>query len=192
MTLKAENIGGFNMKKKRVLSFLFLLTFTFTLLYSLPSVHAVSDADSKTELRAVATTPMAMENYQNIENSLLSAAQYNDITSPNAAASTRFQSRLKNVMHLRKDAKKTYKHEKKFLTKNDRLIFKSYTKSLRSYLYALHDYAIIYQEDTPVINDANTSSDTKNDAQDELNQAKSTFDSAKSTWSTSYNTIVNQ
>ncbi|MFT8747154.1 hypothetical protein [Liquorilactobacillus nagelii] len=180
------------MRKKWVLFVLALFVPIFAIFFNSTSVHAVSTEDSKTELKASVTTPMAMENYQNIENSLLSAAKYNDITNPDESASKRFNSRLKNVMHLRKTAKKTYKHEKKFLTSGDRLILKNYTSSLRNYLYALHDYAVTYQEDMPVINDQNTESDTRNDAQTELNEAKSTFDSSKTAWVNSYNSIVNQ
>ncbi|MFT8392669.1 MAG: hypothetical protein ABF624_01505 [Liquorilactobacillus ghanensis] len=180
------------MKKRWVtIAFTLFVPIFLLFLYS-PNVHAVSAADSKTELKTAVTTPMTMENYQNIENNLLSAAKYNDITNPDKYANKRFNSRLKNVMRLRKTAKKTYKHEKKFLTKGDRQIFKNYTSSLRNYLYALHDYAVTYQEDVPVINDQNTESDTKNDAQTELNQAKDTFDSSKTAWTNAYNSIVNQ
>ncbi|KRL76644.1 hypothetical protein FC36_GL001887 [Ligilactobacillus equi DSM 15833 = JCM 10991] len=135
---------------------------------------------------------MGMENYQNIEDNLLDAAKYNDIENPDQYAAKRFDSRLKNIMSLRKKAQKEYKSEKKFLNSQDKAALKDYTKKLRAYLSALHDYAVIYQNDNPVITNPDTSQEVVSETQNELNESKSEFDKAKNDWVNSYNSIANQ
>lgn len=168
------------------------LSVLIALFITTTSVKAVSAEDSHKELVTVVTTPMGMENYQNIEDNLLEAAKYNDIENPDQYAAKRFDSRLKNVMSLRKKAQKEYKSEKKFLNSQDKATLKDYTKKLRAYLNALHDYAVTYQTDNPVLTDPKTSQDVINETQNELNEYKNDLDTKKADWTNAYNAITNQ
>ncbi|MDD1403582.1 hypothetical protein [Ligilactobacillus salivarius] len=154
---------------------------------------SVSPKSSKEELKAAISTPMTKENYQNLEDGLLEAANVDDIHDHSVTMQgklNKFNVRANNILK-QKISKKDLHKEKKFLTSSDYQKFKEYSNNLDDYLSSLHDYAVKYQSNTPVINDDKTSQSTKDDYQKELDQFKSKFDNAKEKWSNSYDSIMN-
>ncbi|MDE1506271.1 hypothetical protein [Ligilactobacillus salivarius] len=154
---------------------------------------SISPTSSKEELKAAISTPMTKENYQNLEDELLEAANVDDIHDHSATMQgklNKFNVRANNILK-QKISKKDLHKEKKFLTSSDYQKFKEYSNNLDDYLSALYDYAVKYQSNTPVINDDKTSQSTKDDYQKELDQFKSKFDNAKEKWSSSYDSIMN-
>lgn len=154
---------------------------------------SVSPTSSKEELKTAISTPMTKENYQNLEDGLLEAANVDDIHDHSATMQgklNKFNVRANNILK-QKISKKDLHKEKKFLTSSDYQKFKEYSNNLDDYLSALYDYAVKYQSNTPVINDDKTSQSTKDDYQKELDQFKSKFDNAKEKWSNSYDSIMN-
>lgn len=154
---------------------------------------SISPTSSKEELKAAISTPMTKENYQNLEDGLLEAANVDDIHDHSATMQgklNKFNAKANNILK-KKISKKDLHKEKKFLTSSDYQKFKEYSNNLDDYLSALYDYAVKYQSNTPVINDDKTSQSTKDDYQKELDQFKSKFDNAKEKWSSSYDSIMN-
>lgn len=154
---------------------------------------SIPPTSSKEELKAAISTPMTKENYQNLEDELLEAANVDDIHDHPATMQgklNKFNVRANNILK-QKISKKDLHKEKKFLTSSDYQKFKEYSNNLDDYLSALYDYAVKYQSNTPVINDDKTSQSTKDDYQKELDQFKSKFDNAKEKWSSSYDSIMN-
>ena len=154
---------------------------------------SISPTSSKEELKAAISTPMTKENYQNLEDGLLEAANVDDIHDHSATMQgklNKFIVRANNILK-QKISKKDLHKEKTFLTSSDYQKFKEYSNNLDDYLSALYDYAVKYQSNTPVINDDKTSQSTKDDYQKELDQFKSKFDNAKEKWSKSYDSLMN-
>jgi len=156
------------------------------------SSSQVNESDSIKELKAAVSTPMAKENFLNIEQGVLDSAQYNDIDSPNQSKATQFKSRVSNIDTLISKNNNLADSESEYLTDNDFNTLKSYQTKLINYLNALQDYALTYQTDNPVIQKADTPEDTKTEFQDELNESKQTFETAKNDWLTAYDSIMNQ
>lgn len=153
---------------------------------------SVSDDKSKEELKATISTPMNKENYLNIENGVLEAANYDDEQDPsNSGARKRFDSRTENLKQISKDAESKVPKEKKWLTSSDYSSLVDYTKKLSDYLDSLYNYAVTFQTDNPSINNPNTSSDLASSLQAEIDSAKSDYLSKKAAWSDAFDSIEN-
>lgn len=154
----------------------------------------ITKKSSLKDLQVTISSPVGKEEYQNLDSQLMdSAKNTNDIKNPGDQHSLKkLHVREKNILHLAKQAKKDYKHEKKFMTKSDKKTFKKYTNSLVDYLNALHDYAVSYQTNEPVIEDSDSSDDVIKDSKDELNEAQQTYNKAKNNWSSQYDAIMNR
>ena len=153
---------------------------------------SVSDDKSKEELKTTISTPMNKENYSNIENGVLEAANYDDEKDPNnSGARKRFDSRTENLKRISNDAENKVSKEKKWLTSSDYSSLVDYTKKLSNYLDSLYNYAVTFQADNPSINNPNTSSDLASSLQAEIDSAKSDYLNKKASWSTAFDAIEN-
>ena len=162
----------------------------------------VSPQESLANLKATISSPMNMQNYQNIENNVINAAKsYNDIIGDNDnvsaersrnVAQRNYKTQMNNLNNLIKKAGKDYKSQKSHLTESDWKTLENYQNSLVDYLEELSSYASEIQDATPVLNDPSTPDDTKKDEQTDLNNAQNKFNQAKQNWQNQYNSIMNR
>lgn len=177
---------------------------TVEVFLSNPNYNSVTPQKSLANLKTTISSPMNMQNYQNIENNVINAAKsYNDIIhggddkaamESRNACQKRYEAQLKNVHNLAEKESKDYKSQELHLTSSDWNTLQNYQKTLVNYLDELYSYAVEVQNATAIINDDNphTTSDEKKNAQTDLNNEQNKFNAIKKEWQNQYNSIMNR
>lgn len=152
--------------------------------------------DSQNSLANIKTdvSIMPKENYDNIENEVLTKADF-DPTGDNPSASYQIDAimnALKNVQKLADDAKTLSEKPDSDYTEADKNKLTNYSNVLNDYLLAFKDYANIIYQDKYTSEDPSTSQSDKQLLIDEMNAAKNTWTDKKSKWLEQYNYILGQ